>query len=58
MVYGFIMYDTALIIEKRRMGETDLIMHSVLLFIDFIDVFRHLLIILTQKENEKKRSKK
>jgi len=57
VVCGFIMYDTSLIIEKRRMGETDYILHSVLLFIDFIDVFRHLLIILTQKENEKKRKR-
>jgi len=58
VVCGFIMYDTALIIEKRRMGETDFILHSILLFIDFLDVFRHILIILTQKENENKRRKK
>lgn len=55
---GFIMYDTQLIIEKRLMGETDYIWHSVLLFIDFLDVFRHILIILTQKEAEKNRKKK
>ncbi|CAG2117674.1 unnamed protein product, partial [Medioppia subpectinata] len=49
VVCGFIMYDTNLIIEKRRRGDTDYISHSVLLFLDFIDIFRYLLIILTQK---------
>lgn len=46
---GFILYDTQLIVEKHRMGNKDFIMHSLDLFIDFINVFRHLLVILTQK---------
>lgn len=46
----FIMYDTAVIIEKRRMGDTDHIKHAMLLFIDLVDLFRTLLVILTQKE--------
>lgn len=46
---GFVLYDTQLIIEKRRMGSKDFIAHSLDLFIDFIGVFRRLLIILTQK---------
>jgi FtsH-binding integral membrane protein len=54
----FIMYDTALIIEKRRIGDTDYIWHSVLLFVDFMDLFRHLLVILMQKEQNKNRKKK
>jgi len=57
VVCGFIMYDTTLIIEKRRQGDTDYIAHSVLLFIDFLDIFRYLLIILTQKEESKKKKK-
>jgi FtsH-binding integral membrane protein len=57
VVCGFIMYDTSLIIEKRRRGETDYIAHSVLLFIDFLDIFRYLLIILTQKEESKRKKK-
>jgi len=52
---GFILYDTQLIVEKRRRGDTDYIWHSVDLFIDFINVFRRLLIILAQKEENKKR---
>ncbi|XP_058795702.1 probable Bax inhibitor 1 [Phymastichus coffea] len=54
---GFIIYDTQYIIEKNRMGSKDYIAHSLDLFLDFVNVFRHLLIILTQKEerNQKKR---
>ncbi|XP_013790548.1 probable Bax inhibitor 1 [Limulus polyphemus] len=54
---GFILYDTQLIIEKCRMGDRDFIRHSVDLFIDFVGVFQKLLIILTQKEESRKRRK-
>lgn len=46
----FVMYDTATIIEKRRMGDTDFVSHAMLLFIDFVDLFRTFLVILMQKE--------
>lgn len=46
---GFIVYDTQLIIEKARRGDKDYVMHSVELFIDFVAVFKRLLIILTDK---------
>lgn len=46
----FVMYDTATIIEKRRMGDNDYIKHAMLLFIDFVDLFRTFLVILMQKE--------
>jgi len=49
VVCGFVIYDTQLIIEKHHMGSRDFIMHSLDLFIDFVGVFRHLLVILTQK---------
>jgi len=55
---AFICYDTAAIIEKRRMGDEDYIGHALLLFIDFIDVFRHLLVILSRREAEKDRRKR
>lgn len=55
IICGFIMYDTAVILEKRRMGDEDYVWHAILLFIDFVDVFRHLVIILTQKEENKRR---
>lgn len=46
---GFVLYDTQLIIEKRRAGSKDFVAHSLDLFIDFIGIFRRLLIILAQK---------
>lgn len=49
LMCGFVLYDTQLIIEKRRMGNKDFVTHSLDLFIDFIGIFRRLLIILTQK---------
>jgi len=52
---GFVLYDTQLIIEKRRNGDDDFIWHSVDLFLDFINIFRRLLIILSNKESKKKR---
>jgi FtsH-binding integral membrane protein len=55
---GFICYDTALIIEKRRMGDEDYIGHALMLFIDFIDVFRHLVILLSRRESERSDRKK
>lgn len=55
---GFIVFDTQVIIEKARQGDKDYIMHSLDLFIDFIAVFKRLLIILTDKEAQSKRRKK
>jgi len=46
---GFIMYDTQLIIIKARHGDRDFIAHSLDLFIDFIQVFRKILVLLMQK---------
>jgi len=55
---GFVLYDTQLIIEKRRRGDTDYIWHSVDLFIDFMDIFRRLMIILAQKESNSNKKRK
>eukprot|EP00745_Piridium_sociabile_P007262 TRINITY_DN147047_c0_g1_i1.p1 TRINITY_DN147047_c0_g1~~TRINITY_DN147047_c0_g1_i1.p1 ORF type:complete len:252 (+),score=67.05 TRINITY_DN147047_c0_g1_i1:43-756(+) len=52
---AFVLYDTQLIVEKRRRGDEDFIWHSVDLFLDFINIFRKLMIILSKKESEKKR---
>ncbi|KAJ8950435.1 hypothetical protein NQ318_003713 [Aromia moschata] len=54
---GFVLFDTQLIIEKRRMGSKDFVGHSLDLFIDFIGIFKRLLIILTQKEQDSRRKK-
>ncbi|XP_034176690.1 bax Inhibitor-1 [Osmia lignaria lignaria] len=58
LMCGFVIYDTQLIIEKYHMGSKDFILHSFDLFIDFISIFRHLLIILTQKEISKEQRKR
>ncbi|KAF2362398.1 Bax inhibitor 1-related [Trinorchestia longiramus] len=55
---GFVVYDTQLIIEKRRFGNDDFIMHGLELFIDFLAIFKRLLVILTDKEAQNKRSKR
>lgn len=51
MMCGFVLFDTQLIIEKRRMGSKDFVQHALELFIDFIGMFRRLVVILTQKVN-------
>lgn len=51
---AFVLYDTQMIIEKRRMGSTDFVTHSLDLFIDFVGIFKRLLIILSQKVNNER----
>lgn len=54
---AFILYDTQLIIAKKKNGDDDFIWHSVDLFLDFINIFRRLMIILADnKESKKKRN--
>ena len=48
----FIIYDTQVIVEKRRMGDDDFIWHSVDLFMDMVQIFRYLMIILANKVSE------
>lgn len=55
---GFILYDTQLIIEKKRNGDNDFIWHSVDLFLDFVNIFRRILIILSNKEEKKRKNNK
>lgn len=54
---AFILYDTQVVVEKFRRGEEDFIWHSVLFFVDFIDVFRFLVVILMDKEQSSRRKK-
>jgi len=51
---AFILYDTQVIIEKHINGDDDFIMHSVDLFVDFINLFRSLVAILAVNEEDKK----
>ncbi|XP_013146388.1 PREDICTED: probable Bax inhibitor 1 [Papilio polytes] len=58
LMCGFVLFDTQLIIEKRRMGSKDFVQHALELFIDFIGIFRRLVVILTQKEEQNRRRKR
>ncbi|CAL8069266.1 unnamed protein product [Calicophoron daubneyi] len=49
----FIIFDTQLMVEKRRSGDTDFIWHALDLFVDFVSIFRHLLVILNSKKNRR-----
>merc|ERR1711862_489757 len=55
---GFIMWDTQMIILKSRRGDKDFIKHSLELFIDFMQVFRKIMILLMQKEQQKDNKKR
>ena len=55
----FVLYDTQMIAEKSRRGDNDYIWHAVELFIDFANIFRHLLVLLADKKaDENDRRKK
>ena len=51
---GFVIFDTQLIIDRFERGDHDYVWHALDLFIDFIDIFRRILIILSKKEKSKK----
>ncbi|KAF4093754.1 hypothetical protein AMELA_G00005470 [Ameiurus melas] len=55
---GFVLFDTQLIIEKAEMGDKDYIWHCVDLFLDFVTIFRKLMILLAMNEKDKKKEKK
>lgn len=52
---GFVLYDIQLIIEKRRHGDKDFVAHALDLFIDFVGIFKRLVIILSDKEQQKRK---
>lgn len=58
LMSAFILYDTHLIMEKFRMGDRDHIWHALTLFMDLVSVFKHILVLLADKEQgrNKKRS--
>lgn len=57
LMCGFVLFDTQLIIEKAESGDKDYIWHCVDLFLDFVNIFRELLMILGLNENKKKEKK-
>uniref|UniRef100_A0A8D0HLW9 Transmembrane BAX inhibitor motif containing 6 n=1 Tax=Sphenodon punctatus TaxID=8508 RepID=A0A8D0HLW9_SPHPU len=54
---GFVLFDTQLIIEKAECGDKDYIWHCVDLFLDFVNIFRELMVILGMNESNKKKKK-
>ncbi|KAK2708222.1 hypothetical protein QYM36_013974 [Artemia franciscana] len=52
---AYILYDTQLIIERKRTGDGDVLSHSLMLFLDFVNAFIKLLRILKDKDNKKKK---
>jgi len=54
---GFVLFDTQLIIEKAENGDKDYIWHCVDLFLDFVTIFRKLMILLAMNEKDKKKEK-
>ncbi|KAM9760693.1 bax inhibitor 1 isoform 2-T2 [Dama dama] len=54
---GFVLFDTQLIIEKAENGDKDYIWHCVDLFLDFVTLFRKLMMILAMSEKDKKKKK-
>ncbi|KAM9321689.1 bax inhibitor 1 [Gastrophryne carolinensis] len=55
---GFVLFDTQLIIEKCENGDKDYVWHCVDLFLDFITIFRKIMIILAMNEKDKKKERK
>jgi len=55
---AFILYDTQMIMEKVRMGGKDYVWHSLTLFMDLVSIFKHILVLLADKEqgSRKKRN--
>eukprot|EP01095_Lingulamoeba_sp_RSL-Kostka_P014213 TRINITY_DN6130_c1_g3_i2.p1 TRINITY_DN6130_c1_g3~~TRINITY_DN6130_c1_g3_i2.p1 ORF type:complete len:248 (-),score=61.08 TRINITY_DN6130_c1_g3_i2:124-867(-) len=51
---GYVVYDTQLIIEKASLGDRNFISHSLILFLDFVNIFVRVLIILIKNSNKKK----
>jgi len=54
----FILYDTHLIMEKFRLGDRDYIWHALTLFLDLASIFKHILVLLAEKEQSGNRQKK
>lgn len=58
LMSAFILYDTHLIMEKFRMGDRDHIWHALTLFMDLVSVFKHILVLLADKEQSSRNKKR
>jgi FtsH-binding integral membrane protein len=54
---GYILYDTQLIVERAIQGDMNYVKHALFLFIDMVDLFvRILIILLKNSQNKSKKS--
>jgi FtsH-binding integral membrane protein len=53
---GYILYDTQLIVERANQGDLNYVKHALLLFIDMVDLFVRILIILIKNSQKEKKS--
>lgn len=51
---GYILFDTQLIVERATHGDLNYIKHALTLFVDLVDLFVRILIILLKNSQEKK----
>jgi len=52
---GYILYDTQLIVERANNGDMNYVKHALLLFIDMVDLFVRILIILLKNSQNKEK---
>lgn len=52
---GYILFDTQLIIEQANRGDLHFVKHAVFLFVDFVDLFVRILIILIKNSQQNKK---
>jgi len=52
---GYILYDTQLIVARAQNGETNYVKHALMLFIDMVDLFVRILIILIKNSQKKEK---
>jgi len=56
---GYVIFDTQLIVEKAFSGDRDFVGHALELFLDFIQIFvRILIILLKNSQKDKKKSRR
>lgn len=55
LMCGFVLYDTQLIVEKASRGDRDHVNHAMDLLIDFVGIFKRLLIIMLRNQQRRER---
>jgi FtsH-binding integral membrane protein len=54
---AYVLYDTQIILEKAAAGNTDFVWHAVELFLDFINIFVRIVILLIESQDKDKKKK-